>query len=259
MTNFARANFVQISHSGRALKILCVTLGLFFLVLLTACGTGSSKDFYVRVTVDATYNGRPVSGSAVILQPFIHSNPGGKTRGEAVSIDLGNGKNVYMPLGHRMGGRMYASAIAIAFRHIYNPSLKKQPLEEKEKALFEVPYGTKVQWHYKWTKKRPDARGRYYLYPLLVAFEDTDDPSSVFLVETERRDRIFGKAFEFKAIYLERVKEDTPLTLKIHDELPWTDRDHPHWVEYQQSGGWGSRLCDDPTTKYLHEAKFVSD
>jgi len=257
MTDFTLRNFLHIGRHGCVLNFYCIMLGLLCLVLLTACGVAKpNEDFYVRVTVEATYDGRVVSGSSVIKQPYYKYAPSGGVHGEAVSIDLGGGKRVYMTLGHRQFGRMYASAIAIAFRHIYNPPLKKQPLEEKGKALLEVPYGTKVQWHYKWTKKRPDVRGKYYLYPLLVAFENMDDPASVFLVETERRQRVFGKAFEFKAIYLERVSPDTPLTRKIRNELPWTDRDHLHWPQFHASGGRGNYLCHNPNTKYLDEAEF---
>ena len=253
MTNFVDGSFVQVGRHGSALKCLCVALGLLCLAFLTACGVGKpSKDFYLRVTVEATYNGKAVSGSSVINQPWYHSAPRGYTQGEALSIDLGGNKKVYMVHVGREYRRLYAPAIFIAFHPIHNPEGKKRPREEEEKALLGIPYGTKVQWHYNRAIK---GRGRGQ-YPLLVGFKDVNDPGSVFMVKTEAPARIFGGTFKMKSIHFERVSPDTPLTRQIHDELPWTDGNHPHWKSYIADGGWGSTLCTDPKTKSLSEAKL---
>ena len=100
MTDFTPRNFAQIERHDIALKVLCAALSLLSLIVLTACSGGKpSKDFYVRVTVDATYNGKAVGGSAVIKQTLINSAPRGNTRGEAVSMNLGNGKHIFTSLG----------------------------------------------------------------------------------------------------------------------------------------------------------------
>ena len=80
MTNFTPRNFARIERHGGALKVLCAALSLLSLIVLTACSGGKpSKDFYLRVTVDATYNGKAVGGSSVIKQTLINSAPRGNT------------------------------------------------------------------------------------------------------------------------------------------------------------------------------------
>ena len=60
MTDFTPRNFMQIERHDIALKVLCAVFGLLSIIVLTACGDGKpTKDFYVRVTVEATYNGNP--------------------------------------------------------------------------------------------------------------------------------------------------------------------------------------------------------
>ena len=240
------------SLSAAIPKFVRLMLFLICSFVMSGCSAGHDRDFYVRVTVEATYNGRPVSGSSVILQPWFHSAPRGYTQGEAVSIDLGGGKKVYMVHVSRQYRRLYAPAIWRGFHHIHNPEGKKRPREEEEKALLGIPYGTKVQWHY---NKVVKGRGRGE-YPLLVGFKDVNNPGSVFMVETESPARIFGGTFRLKGIYFERVPPDTPLTSKLYDELPWTDRNNSHWSRYRASGGVGSNLCEDPNTKYLKDAKL---
>ena len=254
MTDFTPRNFARIERHDIALKVLCAALSLLSLIVLTACSGGKpSKDFYVRVTVEATYNGRPVSGSGVILQSFVSSGPRAYTQGEAVAIELGGGKKIYMPLADRGGQkRVYVAAISKTFQYIYSPDGKRLPREEKLKRLFEIPYGTKAKWPYKWEKKQPDVRGKYTNYPLLVGFSDEEVPCSNFIVETERADRVFGGTFKFKGVTLERVPPDTPLTTGLIENLPWLEGSHPVWA-----GGSVKGFCGLGGDEYLDNPKRV--
>ena len=182
MTNFAPRNFMQIERHDIALKVLCAALSLLSLIVLTACSGGKpSKDFYVRVTVDATYNGKAVGGSAVIKQTLINSAPRGNTRGEAVSIDLGGGKYIFMPMVQRPAqGNLYMGAIMKSFGQAANPDRKRIEWEVYRDLILKLPYGTKVQWDYKWKKKQPDVRGKYTGYPLFVGFKNMKKPETVF-------------------------------------------------------------------------------
>ena len=206
MTDFTPRNFAQIERHGGALKFLCVVFGLLLLIVLTACGVGKpSKDFYVRVTVDATYNGKAVGGSSVIKQTLINSAPRGNTRGEAVSMNLGNGKYIFMPMVQRSGmGNVYIGAIMKSFGQAANPERKRIEWEVYRDLILKLPYGTKVQWDYKWKAKRPDVRGKYTGYPLLLGFKDLTDPCSNFLVETEGATRVLGGRFKLHAIYFRK-------------------------------------------------------
>ena len=206
---------------------------IFFIFLigfvLAGCGISdqSSKNFYIKVDVEATYGGKPVSGSAVLMQPMIGSSQG-FTRGEAISIDLGNGKSAYMLLVDRQNlTRIYAGAIVRSFEPIYNPENSRMKTEKREELLFKIPVGTRAEWKYKKTGFNPG--GEYSGYPLLVAFEDKNDPTSVFLVETEKSTRLFNKTFKLNKIYVERVAASNPLTEVIENELPWVNPRHPHW------------------------------
>ena len=234
-------------------KLVWLMLFLTFSLVLSGCGGGHDRDFYVRVTVDATFNGRPVSGSSVVLQPWIHSAPRGYTQGEAVSIELGGEKKIYMPLADRGGQkRVYVAAISKTFQYIYSPDGKRLPREEKLKRLFEIPYGTKAKWPYKWEKKKPDVRGKYTNYPLLVGFSDEEVPCSNFIVETERADRVFGGTFRFKGVTLERMPPDTPLTTGLIKNLPWLEESHPVWA-----GGSVKGFCGLGGDEYLDNPKRV--
>ena len=242
MTNFAPRNFMQIERHDIALKVLCAALSLLSLIVLTACSGGKpSKDFYVRVTVDATYNGKAVGGSSVIKQTLINSAPRGNTRGEAVSMNLGNGKHIFMPMVQRSGmGNVYIGAIMKSFGQAANPERKRIEWEVYRDLILKLPYGTKVQWDYKWKAKRPDVRGKYTGYPLLLGFKDLTDPCSNFLVETEGATRVLGGRFKLHAIYLERVSPDTPLTKGLNQVLPWVDAGHSTW-----SDNLGQAFCLD--------------
>ena len=242
MTNFAPRNFMQIERHDIALKVLCAVLSLLSLIVLTACGVGKpSKDFYLRVTVDATYNGKAVGGSSVIKQTLINSAPRGNTRGEAVSINLGGGKHIFMPMVQRPAqGNLYMGAIMKSFGQAANPERKRIEWEVYRDLILKLPYGTKVQWDYKWKKKQPDVRGKYTGYPLLLSFKDLTDPCSNFLVETEGATRVLGGRFKLHAIYLERVSPDTPLTKGVNQVLPWVDAGHSTW-----SDNLGQAFCLD--------------
>ena len=244
MTDFTPRNFAQIERHGGALKFLCVVFGLLLLIVLTACGVGKpSKDFYVRVTVDATYNGKAVGGSSVIKQTLINSAPRGNTRGEAVSMNLGNGKHIFMPMVQRSGmGNVYIGAIMKSFGQAANPERKRIEWEVYRDLILKLPYGTKVQWDYKWKKKQPDVRGKYTGYPLFVGFKNMKKPETVFLVETEMATRVYGERFKLNAIYLEKVSPDTPLTNSIVQLLPWADSEHEYWKRRLQQGEGGDNL-----------------
>jgi len=229
MTDCTLRNFVPIERHGSALKNLCVALGLLCLALLTACGSKGDKNFYLRVTVDATYNGQPVSGSSVILQPLILLPPEGRTVGEAISIDLGDSKHLYMPLVERSKfNPMFYGALWNAFNSSVNPKEKKLSTTELETLLSKLPIGAKTQWHYN-SSERTSSKREHALYPLLIGFKNKLNPETAFLVETESPSTVFRKRFELKGIYFERVSPDTPLTKALHTQLPWVESTHKHW------------------------------
>ena len=229
MTDFTLRNFLHTERHDSALKILCVAFGLLSLALLTACGGKGDKNFYLRVTVDATYNGQPVSGSSVILQPLFLLPPEGRTVGEALTIDLGGGKHLYMPLVERSKfNPMYYSVIWNAYGPTVNPEGKKVSTTEIEALLSKLPVGTKAQWNYS-SKRRFRSKLKYAGYPMFIGFTNELNPETAFLIETESPSTVFHRQFELKGIYFERVSPDTPLTKTLHTQLPWVESTHKHW------------------------------
>jgi len=211
-------------------------------LFLAGCGgSQDSKNFHLRVTVEGTYNGAPVSGSAVVMQPLILMPPEGNTVGEAISIDLGNDKYVYLTLGGREQlRRIFYPAVLESFEPITNPKKQKMKSDKKKAALLKLPIGTKAQWQYK--RNRPASLGEYAFYPLVVGFKDQSNPASAFLVDTEGPTKLFGKTFEFDGINLERVSFKTPLTRTLHMQLPWVDPAHKYWSSHRQGGRYNDSV-----------------
>lgn len=224
------------------------------ITLLTSCSVAKSKDFVFHATVMATYGGRPIEGSAVLRQPMFRS-PQGYTRGEAVILELGNGKRAYMLLMERQNlSRMYFGTVIEALNPIINPDDKPIGTKEKIARVLDAPVGTRSEW--KFRKAKPNPHLQYYGYPLVVAFKNEADPASIFLVETEKPTQLFGKRFDFRTIHVERVASNTPLTNKLVEILPWVSPKHPYWEEMRLKGYSGHKLGGSTGQLLAQDANF---
>lgn len=233
-------------------KLLFISTILIILIVLAGCSPSSSdsKDFYLNVTVKGTYNGKPVEGTSVIYQRIVVSQSS-HTRGEAVRVDLGNGNSVYLSLLDRNLKRFYIQAIFKTFGP-YTHGMKARDLPENTEALVaETPMGTQKKFEYtQWKFKGSPHKG----YPLLLAFKDKNDPSSVFMVDTERPVQIFGGTFKFEGIYLERIARPKVVSFTLEEGLPWVNPNHQHWDDYRAKGHVGEALEAQPHGLLLRDA-----
>lgn len=209
------------------MRFYSVILMVIAALLFVGCGIfEDQKDFTIRSTITATYDGKPIEGSAVLFQRLENSSRN-YTRGEATVLDLGNGKRAYLLLVDRNFTHVYSRAIYNAFGPAKWDYRKPVPPGTIENTLA-IPAGTRAVYDYRHWANR--AGFRYYGHPLLVAFEDESDPTSVFLVETENPTTLFGKRFVFGEWSIERVANNTPQTKSIENYLPWANRSHPYWA-----------------------------
>ena len=209
------------------MRFYSLTLVVMTALLFVGCGIfEDQKDFTIKSTITATYDGKPIKGSAVLFQR-LESSSRNYTRGEATVLELGNGKRAYLLLVDRDITHVYSRAIYNAYGPEKWNFSKPVPPGTVENILA-IPAGRRAVYDYKHWANRAGAR--YYGHPLLVAFEDEFDPTSVFLVETERPTNLFGKRFVFNEWSIERMANNTPLTKIIEDYLPWANRKHSYWA-----------------------------
>jgi len=209
------------------MRFFSLTLMVMAALLMTGCGVvADKKDFTIRSTITASYDGKPIEGSAVLFQRLENSSRN-YTRGEATVLELGNEKRAYLLLVDRNVKHVYSRAIYTAYGPEKREPKKAVPQSEIDKT-FATPVGTLAAYNYKeWANR---AGKRYNAHPLLIAFKDETDPTSVFIVETEKPTVLFGKRLVFNEWSIERVANNTPLTKKVENYLPWANRNHPYWA-----------------------------
>lgn len=214
------------------------------LCFLLGCKPAGGDDaFYVKLTVNALYDNEPIQGEVVLYQKIQESRgPRGLTRGEGLVLDLTPEKRVYFALVDRgTRGYFFESAMLQAFQPVYSEYFPEKDNLTIWNRLSYIPVGTQVQWIYQ-NHTRPGAGHPYFNVPLVFGFEDEADPTTVFQVETEAPETVFGKPFALTSLYFERMPEGTELTQRILKILPWIDQRHPYWRTGEQADRGGRVL-----------------
>jgi hypothetical protein len=159
-----------------------------------------------RMTVEVDVGGEIRSGSSIIevrnsKQPQFLPEVGpvaAAARGDAVYVDLGQGRNVVATLTFGATG---------------------------ERPRFEtlVPKVFRIAMDDAGLKRLGELRGSRELtgedIPTLVSFADPNDPNSVRVVGVNEFDQVFGPGVQFKRVYIEMTTD--PLTRGIERRLPW--------------------------------------
>lgn len=213
------------------IRVFSVILMAITALLFVGCGQSLvPKSRIFSSTVKATYGGRPVEGTAILRQPLLNSSQG-YTRGEATVIDLGDDKRVYMLLVDRGGlSRLYIDVLGNTF--FTEEEYAKWPEGTKGHDIWaSLSYHEPKLYRHRDTHLAKSLREKFYAYPLLVAFKDESDPTSIFVVDTEKTTRLFGKLFKFDGLYVAKVPDDTPLTKSITNYLPWVSMRHAYWSD----------------------------
>jgi len=226
------------------MRVLSSIILFFSLCILTACKPAGGDDaFYVKLTVNALYDNEPIKGEVILYQKIQESRgPSGLTRGEGLVLDLTPEKRVYFALVAR-GTKSYfiESAMLDAFKPVYTQYFPDKDNLTIWDRLTYIPVGTRVQWVYQ-NHTRPGAGYPHRNVPLVFAFHDEADPATVFQVETEEPETVFGQPFELTSLYFERMPEGTKLTQRMLEVLPWIDQRHPIWQTEERAKQGGRAL-----------------
>lgn len=183
----------------RLLPVLTVTLLAF---ALAGCGD-PTYTWHQKMTVEVETSAGVRSGSsvievsAVIGTGFLAKKTAGssvawKLRGEAVTMDLGDGRYLFALLkGNSYKSEPGRNALFVFTDwDAYDPRKHPLPADQVTRA----------------PRDRPVALGNE-AYPLLVTFDDITDPTTVRRVDPYDLASVFGPGYALKAITLEITDE----------------------------------------------------
>jgi len=222
-------------------EALMRTLGIILLTIVVLIGGAvawwkinyPTYVYRYRMTVEVEVNGKVHSGSSVIEvsisnQPQFGSAPPyvPHVRGEAIFVDLGEGRNVI--------------ALLAAGRVAANVNYPDQIVP----ALFDVPF---ENWAtlggMRGTKEMPISK-----LPTFVTFANLNDLKTVRFVNLGEFQQIFGSAAHVPRVWIEMT--DEPVTRGIQQKLPWLP--HPRYLS-------GNFACAPSEPHCLHGGHFSRD
>lgn len=199
---------------------LAGALGSIWLAVYLAYPTVT---FNYRLTVEAMTPEGPKSGSTIIQVSYgTRLNPGSFTRngdmhvtGEALYLDLGQKKNLFVLLGNDQSGRPMKSW--------------DRPLEGAQNAVY-LPvhiFGFNWNWGDEWSLRRQVGTVRegeqrevpLVALPTAVTFHNPTDPMSVALVDPRDISLNFGTGYSITSAKIELTNH--PPQVSIDAILPW--------------------------------------
>jgi hypothetical protein len=184
-----------------------------------------------RLTVEVeTPEGVKSASGIMAVHPDRSYSRGGKTRtrGDAVFVDLGGGKNLLALLAH-VDQSVELDGINYLALRAYNAAGRKVSFNEMNRVTGAVP-----------------VQGA--LIPVLLTFTDLDDPLTARAVPPENMDATLGKGFRLHGMAAEGVPNGAwpldfggplgePVTRGIETKLPWWNRpDNPAGRALQAAG-----------------------
>jgi hypothetical protein len=135
-------------------------------------------------------------------------------RGEAVYVDLGQNRNLFVLLGDAASGRRGT------------PGDMNGALDAGDMPLVVMNIGFNprlIGWQERWAAKRARERGPvdvpFISLPTVVTFPNIADPLSVTLVDPRDLAATFGEGFALQSAKIEITND--PITVQISAVLPW--------------------------------------
>ncbi|TGN80376.1 hypothetical protein EOW77_0027490 [Bradyrhizobium yuanmingense] len=174
-------------------------------------------DHKYRLTVEVTTPAGIKTGSAILaVVPDRNYNRSGRTttRGEAVFVDLGQGKNIVVLLAHQQGAKLDLDDINYVALRAYGAARgNRVSFKDMSRQSGVVP----VQGE---------------LVPVLVSFADLRDPNTARLVASDKAEAILGEGYAIRGFSAEVVPNGfwpidfggalgEPVTRGIEAKLPW--------------------------------------
>ncbi|MEO1647803.1 MAG: hypothetical protein AAFR32_03180 [Pseudomonadota bacterium] len=199
-----------------------VLFSLFLSALLAACGSyGDDKapDFRYRLTVEVdTPEGLRTGRSVIEVKQSIGGSAGSgyspkifrRARGDAVAVDLPGGKTLYA---------LHVSKLSLQWTaNIFSEFALRRPDQEWGEQFYNVLEVEGVQTLPRRFPKR-GALPERSAYPLLVTFEDENEPTSIGLIDPDDMAPSFGQGVKLRRITVELT--DAPVTTGIRERLKW--------------------------------------
>jgi hypothetical protein len=192
-----------------------------------------------RLSVEVDTPEGPKSTSGVMsVHPDRSYSRGGSTRtkGDAVFVDLGRGKNLIAVLQHGENGGEIDGVNYIALR-AYRAAGKNVSFNDISRLTGVVPVSGA-------------------LIPVLVTFTDSSDPNTARIVRPDALDVTFGKGFRLHGVSVEVVPNGLwpldfggvfgePVTRGIEAKLPWWNgSEEPAVAALQAAGFYPKALLD---------------
>ncbi|MDA9543564.1 hypothetical protein ACM43_03170 [Bradyrhizobium sp. CCBAU 45321] len=174
-------------------------------------------DHKYRLTVEVTTPAGIKTGSAILaVVPDRNYNRSGRTttRGEAVFVDLGQGKNIVVLLAHQQGAKLDLDDINYVALRAYGAARgSRVSFKDMSRQTGIVP----VQGE---------------LIPVLVSFADLRDPKTARRVGSDKAEAILGEGYAIRGFSAEVVPNGfwpidfggalgEPVTRGLEAKLPW--------------------------------------
>ena len=200
------------------MRALWVAFAAGLAMILGACS--NSAEVRYKVTVEVDDNGTQRTGSSVMS--FALSKPtvalvspyNAEFEGEAVAVDLGNGRTLFALLKDEHGdGAAMQMLPERLFKDLSSGSERVRNIKDiasNEGLVRDVP---------RFWPAISDSREPMVQYPLLVRFRSPDQPESIEVVAPDALDQAFGPGVRLKRITAEIT--DAPVTDGIERRLPW--------------------------------------
>lgn len=179
-----------------------------------------------RLTIEVETPSGLKTGSSVIEPRARTQSPGLSGRsvvpsvsGDAVFVDLGNGKNVVGLMAGGPEGRDVGAPVRLAMEAFGVRNCRKSMCDWRQMQSMsgrrDLPLG---------------------LVPTLVTFGDVDDPKTARIIRPDEFEKVYGPGYHFKRAWIEMT--DDPITRNIYTRLPWLDgfkgvtggRFDPTWI-----------------------------
>ncbi|WP_439403312.1 hypothetical protein ACNJYA_17630 [Bradyrhizobium sp. DASA03068] len=176
-------------------------------------------DHKFRLTVEVTTPAGIKTGSGILaVVPDRNYNRSGRTtmRGEAVFVDLGQGKNIVVLLAHQQGAKLDLDDINYVALRAYG-----------------IARGSRVSFK-DMSRQTGVVPVQGELIPVLVSFGDPRDPKTARLVDSDHAEAILGDGYAIRGFSAEVVPSGfwpidfggalgEPVTRGIEARLPWLD------------------------------------
>jgi hypothetical protein len=206
------------------------------LLVLAGCNPFEEAwEWNQKLTVEVLVDGEVVSGSAISFvhwdEPNAFGNYGTEYRGEATIIDLGERGILFALIGE---GTKYVARYTLT--------------DELGERLYEKLF-PKIE-QFRGTREVPRDR-----FPLLVTFDDINDPTTVKRVDPDDLAASFGPGVSLKRTTL--TITDEPVTdTKIEGRLPWWDE---HYNLQLDGNRYRVAKVENQLANSLNRLNFASD